>query len=327
MTTSTLVKHLDIGSNLGDPVFRGKYHGKQSHPDDFEAILSRARTAGVGIQLLTGDCIEGSKEVLNLAAQYDGLFATVGCHPCRANEMEKYEGGIDAYIQTLDKIIETHKGVKGKALAVGECGLDYDRLFLSSKEAQLKTFPPQLSLATKHNLPLFLHSRNCHEDFISILRSHSSPIRGVVHSFTGTLAEALEIVEMGLFIGINGCSLKTEENITVVKGIPLESMMIESDCPWCEIRPSHASSKYLEDLPQELKEIYVPKMVKKEKFVEGKGVKGRNEPSSTGQVAWVVSRLKGMSLEEVAKVTMENAMNLFGLKEGDGAWSFNRVEA
>jgi len=61
-------------------------------------------------------------------------------------------------------------------------------------------------------------------------------------------------------------------------------------------------------------------MVKKEKFAEGKGVKGRNEPCATGQVAWVVSRLKGTSLEEVAKVTMENSMKLFGLSEGDGVW-------
>ncbi|GAA5878501.1 hypothetical protein JCM16303_002102 [Sporobolomyces ruberrimus] len=319
--TQNVPKLIDIGSNLGDPVFRGQYHGKQSHPDDFEAILGRARQAGVGIQLLTGDCIDGSREVLKLASQYDGLFATVGCHPCRANEMEKYEGGVEAYIETLDKIIEENKGKKGKALAVGECGLDYDRLFLSNKESQLKTFPPQLTLATKHDLPLFLHSRNCHDDFISILRAHPSPVRGVVHSFTGTLPEALELVEMGLYIGINGCSLKTEENLAVVKGIPLASIMVESDCPWCEIRPSHASSKFLVDLPAEVRDVYVTKMVKKEKFIEGKGVKGRNEPAGTGQVAWVVSRLKETSLEEVAKVSTENAMKLFGLSAEDGVWT------
>ena len=183
-----------------------------------------------------------------------------------------------------------------------------------------RSFPPQLALATKHDLPLFLHSRNCHADFISILRSHSSPIRGVVHSFTGTLEEALELIDFGLFIGINGCSLKTAENLSVVEQLPLESLMIESDCPWCEIRPSHASSEHLKSLPEELREIYTVPMVKKEKFAEGKGVKGRNEPLATGQVAWVVSRLKGTSLEEVAKVTTENSMRLFGLSEVDGFW-------
>lgn len=142
-----------------------------------------------------------------------------------------------------------------------------------------------------------------------------------MHSFTGTLPEALELVEMGLYIGINGCSLKTEENLAVVKGIPLASIMVESDCPWCEIRPSHASSKFLVDLPAEVRDVYVTKMVKKEKFIEGKGVKGRNEPAGTGQVAWVVSRLKETSLEEVAKVSTENAMKLFGLSAEDGVWT------
>ncbi|GAA5833312.1 hypothetical protein JCM5353_008531 [Sporobolomyces roseus] len=326
----TVHKLIDIGSNLGDPVFRGNYHGKQSHPDDFDAILSRARKAGVGIQLLTGDCISGSKEVLELASRYDGLFATVGCHPCRATEMDKHSGGMEGYIRELDQMIEENKAgkdrKKGKTQAeqelspVGECGLDYDRLFLAPKEAQLKTFPPQLTLATKHDLPLFLHSRNCHDDFISILRAHPSPIRGVVHSFTGTLKEALELIDLGLYVGINGCSLKTAENLSIVEQLPLESLMIESDCPWCEIRPSHASSEHLKSLPEDLQEIYTVKMVKKEKFVEGKGVKGRNEPCATGQVAWVVSRLKGTSLEEVAKVTTENSMKLFGLSEGDGVW-------
>jgi len=90
-----------------------------------------------------------------------------------------------------------------------------------------RSFPPQLALATKHDLPLFLHSRNCHADFISILRSHPSPIRVVVHSFAGTLEEALELIDLGLLIGINGCSLKTAESLSVFKQLPLESLMMK----------------------------------------------------------------------------------------------------
>lgn len=112
-------------------------YARSFSPDDFDAILDRARRAGVGIQLLTGDCIPGSQEVLELATRHDGLYATVGCHPCRATEMDKYEGGIDAYVATLDRIIADNKA-RGKVLAVGECGLDYDRLFLASKEAQMR---------------------------------------------------------------------------------------------------------------------------------------------------------------------------------------------
>lgn len=154
-----------------------------------------------------------------------------------------------------------------------------------------------------------------------MLRSHTSTLRGVVHSFTGTLAEALELIELGFFIGVNGCSLKTEENLSVVEGIPLGSIMIESDCPWCEIRPSHASSRHLVDMPPDLRGVYMTTMVKKEKFVPGKGVKGRNEPNSTGQVAWVVSKVKQTSVEEVARVTTENALNMFRLSVQDGVWA------
>ncbi|GAA6060505.1 hypothetical protein JCM10212_005586 [Sporobolomyces blumeae] len=319
------LKFVDIGSNLGDPVFRGSYHGKQAHPDDFAAILERARGAGVGVQLLTGDCIPGSEQVLALATEHEGLYATVGCHPCRATEMDKYPGGPEAYIDALDRLIEENKAgpsrSKGKALAVGECGLDYDRLFLAPKESQLRNFPPQLALATKHDLPLFLHSRNCHDDFVAILRAHPTPVRGVVHSFTGTIEEARELVEMGLYIGVNGCSLKTDENLDVVRQLPLERLMVESDCPWCEIRPSHASSKLLASLPDDLKARFVPQMVKKEKFVQGKGVKGRNEPCATGQVAWVLARLHAVTIEEVSTTTTRNAFNLLGLKEEDGIWT------
>ncbi|GAA5860533.1 hypothetical protein JCM1840_000289 [Sporobolomyces johnsonii] len=319
---------IDIGSNLGDPVFRGSYHGKQAHPSDFDAILSRARKAGVGIQLLTGDCLEGSKQVLDLAEHHRGLFATVGCHPCRASEMDEYPGGVEAYIQALDKVIEEHKGGKGrkgKALAVGECGLDYDRLSLCPKDVQLKNFPPQLALASKHDLPLFLHSRAAHSDLISLLSAHPQPLRGVAHSHSGTLDEALELIEMGFFIGINGCSLKTPENLDCVRHLPLDKLLIETDSPYCECRPSHASYQYLKELGDDdesgwLKELYMPGAVKKEKFVQGKAVRGRNEPSTTGQIAWIVAKLHGVPLEEVADVTRRNTLELFRIGEEDGVW-------
>ncbi|CEQ39126.1 SPOSA6832_00615, partial [Sporobolomyces salmonicolor] len=320
---------IDIGSNLSDPVFRGSYHGKQAHPSDFDDILSRARKAGVGIQLLTGDCLEGSKQVLDLAENRRGLYATVGCHPCRASEIDAYPGGVEAYIEALDKLIEEHKvgkgGGKGKAVAVGECGLDYDRLSLCPKDVQLKNFPPQLALASKHDLPLFLHSRAAHSDLVSLLRAHPQPLRGVAHSHSGTLDEALELIEMGFYIGINGCSLKTPENLDCVRHLPLRKLLLETDSPYCECRPSHASYAYLKALADDaehawLKALYLPAAVKKEKFVRGQAVRGRNEPSTTGQIAWIVAKLHGVSLEEIAEVTRRNTLELFGIAEEDGVW-------
>ncbi|BGP55409.1 hypothetical protein JCM8202v2_003012 [Rhodotorula sphaerocarpa] len=276
--------------------------------DDLDEILKRARHAGVGMQLLTGDCLEGSKEVLALAQQHQGLYTTIGCHPCRANEMDAFPGGPEAYVKALDDLIVENKGKRG--VAVGEC------------------FPPQLELASKHDLPLFLHSRNCHEDFVSALKSHGKPLRGVVHSHTGTAEEALDLISLGFYIGVNGCSLKTQENLDAVKALPLDRLMIESDAPWCQIRPSHASHPLLDEFLKRpdyshLRERYLVPDVKKEKFVRGKAVKGRNEPNATSQVACVLAALHGVSLEEVADQTRKNTLALFGsagMREEDGVW-------
>lgn len=207
----------------------------------------------------------------------------------------------------------------GLAVAFGEFGLDYDRLFLSSKEQQLKYFEAQLDLAVEIQLPLFLHSRAAAEDFERLLapRLPKLPKKGVVHSFTGTLEEMNRLVALGLDIGVNGCSMKTEENLEVVRAIPLDRIQIETDGPWvcekfwiflselwslsanskkkCEIRPSHASAKYLEGAPE------LPKAVKKEKWQKGCMVKGRNEPAAIIHVAHVIAKVKGISVEEVCE--------------------------
>ena len=186
----------------------------------------------------------------------------------------------------------------GHAVAFGEIGLDYDRLFLSPKETQLKYFEAQLDLAVELHMPLFLHSRACSEDFETLLkpRLDQLPKRGLVHSFTGTLEEMQRLVAMGFDIGINGCSMKTNENVAVVKEVPLERLQIETDGPWCEMRASHASAKYTKDAPE------LPgKAVKKEKWQRGAIVKGRNESATIVHVAHVIARIKEISTEEVCE--------------------------
>lgn len=122
----------------------------------------------------------------------------------------------------------------GLVAAFGEIGLDYDRLYLSEKKSQLKYFEAQLDMAVNLQLPLFLHSRAASEDFERLLAPRISqlPRRGLVHSFTGTIEEMERLVAMGLDIGVNGCSMKTEDNLEVVRAIPLERIQIESDGPW-----------------------------------------------------------------------------------------------
>lgn len=139
---------------------------------------------------------------------------------------------------------------------------------------------------------------------------------GVVHSFTGTKEEVLELLKMGLFIGINGCSLKTEDNLNVIKSIPLSRMLLETDSPWCDLRPTHASATHLNAFKSSRPELYskfAPAQVKKERFARGKLVKGRNEPMAMALVCAVVSQVKGCSLEKVARITTRNSRWLFGL--------------
>lgn len=173
----------------------------------------------------------GQADISRLAA--GRCYATVGVHPCSVNAFENHAEGPSGLIHELETLALEAKDA-GLAVAFGEIGLDYDRLFHASKEQQLKYFDAQLDLAVKLQLPLFLHSRAANEDFEKMLgqRLPHLPKKGLVHSFTGTMEEMNRLVAMGLDVGINGCSMKTEENLEVVRAVPLERLQIETDGPW-----------------------------------------------------------------------------------------------
>ncbi|CAM9210744.1 unnamed protein product, partial [Sphacelaria rigidula] len=141
------------------------------------------------------------------------------------------------------------------------------------------------------------------EDFATIVRRNRDRISGgVVHSFTGTREEAEELISMGLYIGINGCSLKTAENLEVVRSIPSERLMLETDAPWCEIRPSHAGSGMMK--------TSIPSR-KREKFEAGMCVKGRQEPCHIIQVLEVVAAARGEDPVALGKQALENTRHVF----------------
>ena len=107
-------------------------------------------------------------------------------------------------------------------------------------------FPPHFDLAEKHQLPMYLHSRSTNGDFARIVKENRHKFStGVVHSYTGDKEELEQLLEMGLYIGVNGCSMKTAENCGIVKLIPLDRIMLETDCPYCDIRNTHASMKFV----------------------------------------------------------------------------------
>ncbi|CBQ68766.1 conserved hypothetical protein [Sporisorium reilianum SRZ2] len=332
----SIPQYIDIGVNLTDPVFRGSYHGKQAHQDDFQQVRSRAVKAGVVTQILTGGTLAESHEALSLAKSHDGFYSTAGCHPTRTSEMEAHPEGADAYLTKIKELIVSSQKEGGKVVAVGECGLDYDRLHFSPADIQKKHFATQLQLAADVKLPLFLHSRAAHRDFVDMIQPHIDAIHralstvrtephqhddttkrvGVVHSFTGTVDEAKQLLALGLFIGINGCSLKTADNLEVLHHIPLSRLMLETDAPWCDPRSTHASHSHIQSFKQAhpaLHALYQPAAVKKEKWIPDSMVKGRNEPCVIGLVAATVASVKGVSIETVAQAAMYNTRWLFQL--------------
>ncbi|KAJ1870760.1 hypothetical protein LPJ55_004421 [Coemansia sp. RSA 990] len=303
------MKLIDIGANLTDPVFRGKYRGKQAHPDDLVHILARARASGIVGMMVTGGNLKESAEAIRLSREYPGqLFATVGCHPTRTSEVDRHSNGATAYFTELRQLIDANRDV---VVAVGECGLDYDRLHFSGKDVQNKYFERQFELAEATGLPMFLHDRNTGGDFVRIVRENRSRFsNGVVHSFTGTVEEARALLDLGLYIGINGCSLKTEENLAVVKSIPVDRLMIETDCPYCDVRRTHAGHKLLEQASM-AGGWAAPDSKKKERWASDSTVKGRNEPCMIRQVLAVMAQLHSISEEDLAERLFENTKTVF----------------
>ncbi|KAG9082997.1 hypothetical protein FS749_006378 [Ceratobasidium sp. UAMH 11750] len=320
---SSQVRYIDVGLNLTDPVFRGIHWGRKKHKDDLLDVIGRAKAAGVQSAVLTGGSLHESSEALALAEEL-GFFATVGCHPTRSSQFDSFKGGPEAYLERLDQLIASHLTGKGRCVAVGECGLDYDRLHFSSAETQRKHFRSQLALAKKYHLPLFLHVRAAHEDFVTILREEGfgedggravGGRGGVVHSFTGRTKEMKELVAMGFHVSVNGCSMKTDQNLATTKAVPFTHLMIETDAPWCTMTSTHSSRTHLNSLPSNLRELYFPPSCQPEKFIEGRAVKGRNEPCAVGGVAWVVASLNNCELEDVSRATWNNSVKMFNLHE------------
>ncbi|KAI9321623.1 hypothetical protein BX666DRAFT_2017491 [Dichotomocladium elegans] len=282
-------------------MFRGVYRGKHAHEDDWKLVLDRARKAGVEKLIITGGNLEESQEAVNLIKEHNEgsgeltvidcldnmLFSTVGCHPTRCKEFEDHLGGPADYLDKLLKIVTENKStVSTFALVfIHDSTEDYDRLHFCPKETQKKYFELQFDLAERTKLPMFLHNRNTGEDFYTMIKANRHRFsQGVVHSFTGSIEEMRKLVDLDLYIGVNGCSMKTEENLQMIKEIPKDRLMIETDAPWCEIRPTHASHKHLSKVSKEEMDLYAPLSKKKEKFEMGYMVKSRCEPCATGFV-------------------------------------------
>ncbi|KAI8562884.1 hypothetical protein RHMOL_Rhmol03G0070000 [Rhododendron molle] len=300
----------DIAVNFTDGMFKGLYHGKQCHKPDIAAVLSRAWSAGVDRIIVTGGSLEESKEALAIAetdvfySWQQGFSVPLVCTQQDAKWEFDESGDPEKHFQELLSLAK--KGAeKGKVVAIGECGLDYDRLHFCPSDLQKKYFEKQFELAYLTKLPMFLHMRAAAEDFCNILERNKDRFSaGVVHSFTGSAEDCNKVLSFSnLFIGINGCSLKTPENLEVVKCIPVERMMIETDSPYCEIKNTHAGVHFV-------KSLWPSK--KKEKYDQDCIVKGRNEPCLVRQVLEVVAGCRGIAdMDQLSKTLYHNTCRVF----------------
>ena len=258
---------IDIGANLAHDSF----------DDDRDEVLQRAADAGVARIVVTGSNDDSNMRAAALAETSNGkLFSTAGVHPHHASD---YTDESDALIRSLV--------AKDAVVAVGECGLDYFRNF-SPRDAQLDAFRRQLQIAKETGLPVFLHQRDAHDDFIDVLEPSLPELsRAVAHCFTGEHESLREYIELGLYIGITGwiCDERRGKHLhDIVSVVPDDRLLIETDAPYL--------------LPRTIK----PKPKTR-----------RNEPAYLPEVLRVVAQARGQSEDHVAQITTENATRFFAL--------------
>ncbi len=244
--------------------------------EDRELLLAGLKDQNVGNVVNVGASFEGCAASMVLADKWDFIYAAVGIHPDETEFMDE---------DTLAKLrMWLHEP---KCVAVGEIGLDYSREE-ADRETQQFWFRRQLDLALEENKPVIIHSRDAAEDTFKILKEYSTEHRdffknpGVIHCFSYGTELAREYVKMGFYIGVGGvATFKNGRKLKeVIADIPLESIVLETDCP------------YLSPVP-----------------FRGE----RNNSANIRYVVDVISELKGVEAEEVERITFENAKRMYRL--------------
>ncbi|WP_445492819.1 TatD family hydrolase [Niallia sp. 03133] len=239
--------------------------------EDIEETIQRALDAGLEKMIVVGFDRPTIERAMELVEKYSFLYASVGWHP------------VDAIDMTEDDLLWIEElSSHPKVVAIGEMGLDYhwDK---SPKDIQKEVFRRQIRLAKKVSLPIIIHNREATADIVNILKEEDAKeVGGIMHCYGGSIETAEECINMNFYISLGGTVTfkNAKKPKEVAAAIPLEKLLIETDCP------------YLAPTP-----------------FRGK----RNEPSYVKLVAEEIAAIKGISFEEVAAATTENAKKLFGI--------------
>lgn len=255
--------------------------------EDREEVIEKARKGGIGKIINIGCNLERAKKSLEIAQKHDFIFVAIGLHPQEADL------GDDKFFEEIEKLLK-----EPKVVAIGECGLEIQRQNStptlrhcvggrgpdrSVGKKQKEMFLRQLGLAQKFNKPIIIHCRNAYPEILEILKKEkekNSGLRGVVHFFSGRLSQAEELFKLGFLISFTGVITFARDYDKVIKSVPLEKIMVETDAPFVAPEP-----------------------------FRGK----RNEPLYVKYVAQKIAELKEISFEELAQITTENAEKLFGI--------------
>jgi len=242
---------------------------------DLDDVIQRAKEKKVTKFLVVSASLKDVEKVHQIYLNNkDSCFFTIGVHPHHANEFNLSSS------KEMKYLIE-----KYKPHSVGETGLDFFRN-ISSYEEQLFAFEEQIKIAIDNNQPLFLHQRDAHADFMKVVKKYKDNIpKAVLHCFTGTQKELDDYLNMGFYIGLTGWICDERRNVDLRKSlinIPVEKLMIETDCPYLIPRN-------LNDRPKN----------------------NRNEPSYLPHIAKEIAGLVKIDVNKFAEVTYANSINFF----------------
>lgn len=244
------------------------HYDDEAFDEDREALLNSMKEGGVGRIVNIGANMETSRRTVELTGQYDFMYGAVGVHPSDTGDMTQDD-------------IETLRRWSGepKILAIGEIGLDY-HYPEPSRETQKNWFIRQLMLAREENLPVVIHSRDAAADTLEILKEYGRGLGGVIHCFSYTKEMAAEYVKLGYYIGIGGVvTFKNARKLAeAVEVIPLERLVLETDCPYLSPEPYRGT---------------------------------RNSSLNLTYVAQTLAQLKGVSYDEIIKQTEQNAQEMY----------------